>query len=305
MVLTVMGEALVDVLSGGIAAPQAYVGGSPMNVAVGLARLGHPVAFVGRYGDDEYGRMIHGHLSANDVQEVLAPDALPTSTAHGTLDPVGAATYEFDMAWDLSAFDVATAPALADAQLLHTGSIATVLEPGAATVLAAVERARPHATISYDPNVRPSFVSHHAEAVEQVERFVVLSDVVRASDSDLAWLYPGRSVEETARAWLALGPAMVVATYGSGGSRGVVAAGTAEVQAPVVDVADTVGAGDSFMSALLSTLVDRELVGAAHRGALHDLTPGQLREILDYATRAAAVTVSRPGANPPRRDEIS
>ncbi|MGO2004290.1 carbohydrate kinase family protein [Arthrobacter rhombi] len=303
--LTVMGEALVDVLSGGLAAPQAYVGGSPMNVAVGLARLGHPVSFVGRYGDDEYGAMIHEHLRSNDVQEVLSPDALPTSTARGTLDPVGAASYEFDMVWDLSAFDPGASDALADSQLLHTGSIATVLEPGAGTVRAAVERARPHATISYDPNVRPSFVTNHSQAIEDVERFVALSDVVRASDSDLAWLYPERSIEETAHAWLELGPAMVVATYGSGGPWGVVAAGEARTQAPVVDVADTVGAGDSFMAALLSTLVDRGLVGAARREALRGLTVAQLEEILDYAARAAAITVSRAGANPPRRDEIS
>ncbi|MDN5755136.1 MAG: carbohydrate kinase family protein [Arthrobacter sp.] len=303
--LTVMGEALVDVLSGGIAAPQAYVGGSPMNVAVGLARLGHPVSFVGRYGDDEYGAMIHEHLRSNDVQEVLPADGLPTSTARGTLDPVGAASYEFDMVWDLSAFDPASSDVLADSQLLHTGSIATVLEPGAGTVRAAVERARPHATISYDPNVRPSFVTNHSQAIEDVERFVALSDVVRASDSDLAWLYPERSVEETAHAWLELGPAMVVATYGSGGPWGVVAAGEARTQAPVVDVADTVGAGDSFMAALLSTLVDRGLVGAAHRESLRGLSVGQLEEILDYAARAAAITVSRAGANPPRRDEIS
>lgn len=300
-----MGEALVDVLSGGIAAPQAYVGGSPMNVAVGLARLGHPVSFVGRYGDDEYGAMIHEHLRSNDVQEVLPADGLPTSTARGTLDPVGAASYEFDMVWDLSAFDPASSDVLADSQLLHTGSIATVLEPGAGTVRAAVERARPHATISYDPNVRPSFVTNHSQAIEDVERFVALSDVVRASDSDLAWLYPERSVEETAHAWLELGPAMVVATYGSGGPWGVGAAGEARTQAPVVDVADTVGAGDSFMAALLSTLVDRGLVGAAHRESLRGLSVGQLEEILDYAARAAAITVSRAGANPPRRDEIS
>ncbi|MDN5756626.1 MAG: carbohydrate kinase, partial [Micrococcaceae bacterium] len=298
--LTVMGEALVDVLSGGIAAPQAYVGGSPMNVAVGLARLGHPVSFVGRYGDDEYGAMIHEHLRSNDVQEVLPADGLPTSTARGTLDPVGAASYEFDMVWDLSAFDPASSDVLADSQLLHTGSIATVLEPGAGTVRAAVERARPHATISYDPNVRPSFVTNHSQAIEDVERFVALSDVVRASDSDLAWLYPERSIEDTAHAWLELGPAMVVATYGSGGPWGVVAAGEARTQAPVVDVADTVGAGDSFMAALLSTLVDRGLVGAARREALRGLSVAQLEEILDYAARAAAITVSRAGANPPR-----
>jgi fructokinase len=303
-VLTVIGEALVDVLSGGMSAPQSYVGGSPMNVAVGLARLGHPVTFVGRYGDDEYGRMIHEHLRGNSVQEVLPPDGHPTSTAHGVLDPVGAATYDFDLVWDLAGFGAVAGRALDDAQLLHTGSIATILEPGASTVLEAVRRARPHATITFDPNVRPSFVEDHAEAVAQVERFVELSDVVRASDSDLEWLYPGRSVEETAKQWLALGPAMVIATYGSRGPWGLVAGGPAKAAAPVVDVADSVGAGDSFMAALVSALVDRELVGAARRDALHELTPGQLGEILSYAARAAAITVSRPGANPPYRDEI-
>ncbi|MEE1621440.1 carbohydrate kinase family protein [Zafaria sp. Z1313] len=302
--LTVMGEALVDVLSGGLAAPKSYVGGSPMNVAVGLARLGHPVTFVGRYGDDDFGRKIHQHLAENSVREVLSPDGFPTSTARGVLDPVGAATYDFDLVWDLSGFEAVAHRALDDAQVLHTGSIATVVEPGAGTVLAAVRRARPHATITFDPNVRPSFVEDHSDAVAQVERFVALSDVVRASDSDLEWLYPNRSVEDTAAAWLAMGPAMVVATYGSRGPWGLVAGGPARAQAPVVDVVDTVGAGDSFMAALVSALADRELVGAARREALRQLTPGQLGEILDYAARAAAITVSRAGANPPYRHEI-
>ncbi|GAA3697185.1 carbohydrate kinase [Arthrobacter ginkgonis] len=302
--LAVIGEALVDVISGGISAPETYVGGSPMNVAVGLARLGHPVTFVGRYGDDEYGRMIHEHLRSNGVLEVLAPDSHPTSTARGHLDPVGAATYEFDLVWDLSGFGAVRGRALDDAQLVHTGSIAAILEPGASTVLDAVRRARPHATIAFDPNIRPAFMSDHDAAVAQVERFVELSDVVRASDSDLEWLYPERTVEESARAWLDLGPAMVVATYGSRGPWGLVASGPARAEAPVVDVVDTVGAGDSFMAALLSALVDRELVGAARREELHRLSSGQLAEILAHAARAAAVTVSRAGANPPSRHEI-
>ena len=302
--LTVIGETLVDVLSGGMSAPQSYVGGSPMNVAVGLARLGHPVTFVGRYGDDEYGRKIHEHLRDNSVQEVLPPDAHPTSTAHGVLDPVGAATYDFDLVWDLAGFAAVSDRALDDAQLLHTGSIATMVEPGATTVLEAVRRARPHATITFDPNIRPTFVEDHSAAVAQVERFVQLSDVVRASDSDLEWLYPGRGVEDTAAAWLGLGPAMVVATYGSRGPWGLVAGGPAKAKAPVVDVVDSVGAGDSFMAALVSALVDRELVGASRRDALHALTAGQLAEILAFAARAAAITVSRAGANPPFRHEI-
>ena len=130
-------------------------------------------------------------------------------------------------------------------------SLVTMVEPGAQKVLRLIERARPHATISYDPNIRPSLITDHSEAVAKVERFVALADAVRASDSDLEWLYPQRSVEDTAAAWLELGPAMVVATYGSRGPWGLVASGTARAAAPLVDVADTVGAGDSFISAMI------------------------------------------------------
>ncbi|MGL3807385.1 carbohydrate kinase family protein [Paeniglutamicibacter sp. R2-26] len=301
--LTVIGEALVDVLSGGISAPRSFVGGSPLNVAVGLARLGHPVTFIGRWGADEYGRMIQEQLASNSVQHVCGEDGYPTSTARGILDPVGAAAYSFDLLWDLPQISPDT-PALADAEVVHTGSLATMVEPGAQKVLRLIERARPHATISYDPNIRPSLITDHSDAVAKVEQFVALADVVRASDSDLEWLYPQRSVEDTAAAWLDLGPAMVVATYGSRGPWGLVASGTARADAPLVDVADTVGAGDSFISAMISALADRGLLGSGQRGRLHKLDTGTLAEILDYAARAAAITVSRAGANPPFRDEI-
>ncbi|MDQ0095062.1 carbohydrate kinase family protein [Paeniglutamicibacter psychrophenolicus] len=302
--LTVIGEALVDVLSGGISAPRSFVGGSPLNVAVGLAKLGHPTTFIGRWGKDEYGVMIQQALAANDVRYICGPDDAPTSTARGILDPVGAASYTFDMHWDLPELPADT-PALAEARAVHTGSLATLVEPGASKVRKLIEAARPHATISYDPNIRPSLVTDHAKAVADVERFVALADVVRASDSDLEWLYPHRSVQDTAAAWLALGPAMVIATYGSGGPWGLVKAGTARTAAPVVDVADTVGAGDSFISAMISALESRGLLGSERRGQLHALDTGTLTEILDYAARAAAITVSRPGANPPTRQEIS
>lgn len=301
--LTVIGEALVDVLSGGISAPRSFVGGSPLNVAVGLAKLGHPVTFIGRWGHDEYGMMIQHALESNDVRHIAGPDGHPTSTARGILDPVGAASYTFDVHWDLPELPADT-PALADARLVHTGSLATLVEPGASKVLRLIEAARPHATITYDPNIRPSLITDHGAAVANVERFVALADVVRASDSDLEWLYPHRSVEDTAAAWLASGPAMVVATYGSAGPWGLVKAGTARTQAPVVDVADTVGAGDSFIAAMISALEVRGLLGSAQREALHKLDTTALTEVLDYAARAAAVTVSRPGANPPARNEI-
>ncbi|WP_411734500.1 carbohydrate kinase family protein [Paeniglutamicibacter sp.] len=301
--LTVIGEALVDVLSGGISAPRTFVGGSPLNVAVGLARLGHPVTFIGRWGHDEFGVKIQHALESNNVRHICGPDDHPTSTARGILDPVGAASYTFDLHWDLPELPADT-PALADARLVHTGSLATLVEPGAGKVRRLIEAARPHATITYDPNIRPSLITDHSRAVANVERFVALADVVRASDSDLEWLYPHRSVEDTAAAWLASGPAMVVATYGSAGPWGLVKAGTARTTAPIVDVADTVGAGDSFIAAMISALEVRGLLGSAQREHLHALDTATLTEILDYAARAAAITVSRPGANPPTRNEI-
>ncbi|MBT2564967.1 carbohydrate kinase [Arthrobacter sp. ISL-85] len=305
--LTVIGEGLVDVVqrASGI---EAHVGGSPLNVAVGLARLDHPVQFIGRYGRDAYGDSVAAHLRASSVMLPLPPDELPTSVATALIDDDGAATYTFDLAWELPHLADRLGFMLQGTTLLHTGSIATMLMPGATEVLAAVEYAHPSATISFDPNCRPSIIADVDFARRQAEKFVTLADVVKASDEDLAWLYPGQDVLDSARKWLALGgeegPAMVVVTRGADGPRGVCRAGEASVPAPKVDVADTVGAGDSFMAALLSGLVDRDLDGAQNRQELRDLPVEGLTELLAHAARAAAVTVSRPGANPPTREEL-
>lgn len=306
--LTVIGEALVDVVqrSSGI---EAHVGGSPLNVAVGLARLGHPVQFVGRYGRDAYGESVAAHLRASSVMLPQAPDGLPTSVATALVDDDGAATYTFDLAWELPGLAERLPFMLQGTTLLHTGSIATMLAPGAAEVLAAVEHAHPASTISFDPNCRPSIITDAEYARRQAEKFVTLSDVVKASDEDLAWLYPGVDPLESARRWLTLGgaegPAMVVVTRGAGGPWGITAAGEAEFAAPRVEVADTVGAGDSFMAALLSGVVDRGLDGAQNRADLRALPAAGLTALLAHASRAAAVTVSRAGANPPTRAEIN
>lgn len=303
--LMVIGEALVDVLSGGLSAPEAYVGGSPMNVAVGLARLGHSVGFVGQYGTDEYGDMIHRHLRDNSVIELCPRTDRPTSTAKGLLDPAGSATYSFDISWDLKTLEGAAATALEEAQVLHVGSIGAFLEPGATAVIDAVERARGHATISFDPNVRSALIEDKEEAIAKIEHIVSMADVVRASDSDLEWLYPDRDARDTAQAWLGLGASLVCVTYGSGGPWAVVSGGEARAKAVPVEVEDTVGAGDSFMAALISALVERELVTAAKRDKLANISPTVVKEVIDYAARAAAITVSRAGANPPYLHEIS
>lgn len=306
--LTVIGEGLVDVVqrSSGI---EAHVGGSPLNVAVGLARLGHPVQFVGRYGRDAYGDSVAAHLRASSVMLPLAPDGLPTSVATALVDEDGGATYTFDLAWELPGLGERLPFMLQGTTLLHTGSIATMLAPGAAEVLAAVEHAHPSSTISFDPNCRPSIITDADYARRQAEKFVTLSDVVKASDEDLAWLYPGVDPLESARRWLTLGgaegPAVVVVTRGAAGPWGITAAGEAEFAAPRVEVADTVGAGDSFMAALLSGVVDRGLDGAQNRADLRELPAEGLTALLAHASRAAAVTVSRAGANPPTRAELN
>jgi fructokinase len=306
--LTVIGEGLVDVVqrSSGI---EAHVGGSPLNVAVGLARLGHPVQFVGRYGRDAYGESVAAHLRTSSVMLPQGPDGLPTSVATALVDDDGAATYTFDLAWELPGLRERLPFMLQANTLLHTGSIATMLAPGAAEVLAAVEYAHPASTISFDPNCRPSIITDADYARRQAEKFVTLSDIVKASDEDLAWLYPGVDPLESARRWLKLGgaegPAMVVVTRGAAGPWGITAAGEAEFAAPRVEVADTVGAGDSFMAALLSGVVDRGLNGAQNRADLRALPAEGLTALLAHATRAAAVTVSRAGANPPTRAELN
>ncbi|WP_308727287.1 MULTISPECIES: carbohydrate kinase [unclassified Arthrobacter] len=297
---TVIGEALVDVLASGIAPAQEFVGGSPLNVAVSLARLGYPGTLITRWGQDEKGAKIERFLAENEVMYLGGADDEPTVIAHGILDPAGGATFAFNAFWQMPTIG----PELAqDSELVHTGSIATLFSPD--ELLPLLAAARSHATISYDPNLRPSLVTNHAQTVAEVEQFVGQADVVRVSGIDLKWLYPMRTVHESARAWLAMGPAIVVATAGSRGSWGVVRAGESEHTAQAVEVTDTVGAGDTFTAALLCWLAEHGLIGASNREKLARLAVDQLDQALDFAARAASVTVGRAGANPPSREELS
>ena len=305
--LTVIGEALVDVVSREGEEPRAHVGGSPMNVAVGLARLGHDVQFLGRYGRDEYGRQVAAHLTGNGVRLPFDADALPTSVAQATLDETGAASYEFQLDWSLDVSPERIDELLRDTDALHAGSIGAMLEPGATVVGQALERARGHALISYDPNCRPSIIPDSSDARARAEKIVALCHVIKASDEDLLWLYPHRSIEDSARAWLKAGARLVVVTRGVMGpwavSRGTGRDGV-EVPAARVTVADTVGAGDSFMAALLSGLADRNILGPTAASALDELDGAQLTELLRHAAAAAGVTVSRSGADLPTRADL-
>lgn len=295
----VIGEALIDLIRRPGRPEDARVGGSPLNVAVGLRRLGVPAVLQTSLGSDAYAELVAAHLDANDVP--LVPGSVRagrTSTAVATIGGDGAAAYTFDIDWT-----VGPAPTLSPA-LVHTGSIGAVLAPGASTVGETLRGLRPTATVSYDPNVRPQLMGERDAARTQVEALVALADVVKASDEDVAWLHPGLSVADVARRWLELGPALVVVTRGGEGAYAVTAAGPVEVLAPPTTVADTIGAGDSFMAGLLAALVDAGLVGRPREAELRDLAGDELRDVLTFAAACAAVTVSRPGADPPRRAEL-
>ena len=303
--ITVIGESLVDIISDP-RRPQevrAHPGGSPLNVAVGAARLGLATNLVTHYAADRYGLMIEGHLLANGVTVVRGGSA-PTSTATATLNPDGAATYAFDIGWDINGASLPALAAVEGSEHVHTGSIAAVLAPGDQATLALVKAARRHATISYDPNCRPGISPDAAAARARAELFVAASDVVKASDEDLAWLYPDRTPEESAAAWLELGPAIVALTRGAEGPVVVSSGARVEMPGEAITVADTVGAGDSFMAALISGLAQLEALGAPARSRLRNITTDELRALAGYANRAAAVTCSRPGANPPTSAEL-
>lgn len=278
-----------------------HPGGSPMNVSLGLARLGMPVAFATALGDDAAGRTILDHLVDSGVEVIPGLEAgRTTSTARVTLDAGGAPEYRFDVDWTLSLEGhLPTEPVH-----VHTGSIGAFLSPGAATVAEVVRGARPTATISFDPNIRPQFLPSLADAVDAVEAHVAASDVVKASDEDVAWLYPVSHLDEVAAAWLALGPALVIITRGGAGALAQTRRGATTAQAHSVTVVDSIGAGDAFMSGIIAGMHARGLTGPAGRARLADLGGDDLAELLALGMMCGAITVSRAGAQPPRRDEV-
>lgn len=299
----IIGEALVDAVVRTDGSTQKHPGGSPANVALGLARLGREVDLLTWLADDEDGDLIRQHLTASGVRVLTgdrAPSRTPVATAH--LDQAGAATYVFDLEWDLpETYPLRDQPPV----VVHTGSIGAVLQPGGAAVERELRRHRATSTITYDPNVRPTIIGAAAANLPIVERLVALADVVKVSDEDLAWLYPGEAPRAVAARWAATGPALVVVTMGGEGAFASTRRGaTVEVPAPRVSVADTVGAGDSFMSGLIDGLWSAGLLGAAARPALHAVPPEVVRPVLERCARIAAITVSRPGATPPGADEL-
>ena len=271
-----------------------------MNVAVGLARLGRGVDFLTHIGNDARGRRISDYVKHSGVQLVSGSvTAERTPTALATLGADGSARYVFDIDWQL-----AGTPEVAPPLVAHTGSIATVLEPGCRATAALVDAYHPSATITFDPNVRPALIEDADIARGRIDRWIERCDVVKASDEDTRWIDPNRSPEQVARTWLGLGPSIVAVTMGENGAFAMCAAGTVRVPAVRVNVVDTVGAGDAFMTGLIDGLWSLGLLGAQRRPQLARIGVDALTAVVQTAALSSALTVARAGADLPDRAAI-
>lgn len=288
--VVVVGEALIDVVTSPEGTTE-YPGGSPANVAYGLGRLGINTGLLTAIGEDERGAAIERHLHSAGVTLLPGSYSLGrTASATATLAPDGSASYDFDISWALEPLAPTYLP-----KVLHTGSIATFLAPGADAVKALLQQCRHECTITYDPNIRPALLGSHAEAISVFEALVHLTDVVKLSDEDAQWLYPRKDLADTAAHLLGLGTGLAVITKGSQGSLLATAATQLNIPSVKSGVADTIGAGDSYMAALILGLLTRGTDG---------LAPAVLEQLGRTASMAAAITVRRPGANPPTLQEL-
>lgn len=306
--LVVCGEAVLDLISGGSPADyQARPGGSPVNVAVGAARLGLPTSLVARFGTGHFGQLLRSHVEAAGVNLSLSVAAEePAMLAVVSLDASGTATYDFyvdgtaECGWQRSELPD---PLPYQALALHVGSISSWLSPAAGLIseLVVREYTRGKVLICFDPNLRPGLIEDSGNVRACVEHVLRLTQLIKVSVDDLSWLYPQQDPDASARRWAAAGPSLVVLTDGAQGARAYRPGRPAlTTSAPDVRVVDTVGAGDAFTAGLLTALADRNRL---HRHGLEDLDNGELDAVLSSAALVAALGCTRAGADPPTREE--
>lgn len=300
----VIGEALIDVVVTADGSRVGVPGGSPANVALGLGRLGFAPAFLSHFGADADGRRIADRLAGSGVR--VRPESLSaerTPTAEVTLDGHGQATYRFDVTWELD-----PGAGIDAARAVHVGSYSAFMRPGALRVreLAAEARAA-GALVSCDPNIRPALIGGPDDVRGEFEHLAGLAHVVKLSDEDAAWLYPGDTIDEVLTRVLALGVELAAVTRGGAGAMFATRQARAEVPAPETTVADTIGAGDSFMAALVARAIElchNSETAPLDPGALVSLSEADLTRLGEWCGLAAAITVSRRGADLPSRAEI-
>jgi fructokinase len=293
----VCGEVLVDLLPSSDSGERvAVIGGGPANTAKALARLGHGVEFIDGISTDHYGKSAQEELRKDGVGLSLSKISdKPTCQAIVSLDDNGSARYEF-LIEETATFDFSRSwlpegfPSV-----LHIGTLATVIEPGALELFEWAKKISERVPIVFDPNVRPAVLSDCAEYRRVAEKWVGISNVVKVSEDDIAWLYPAKSEEDVAREWLALGAELLVVTRGADGMVGITKSDVISVPGVAVSVIDTVGAGDTVGAIIVEGVVKYGVSG---------LTGEILKSILQRAAKAASITVARQGAQPPFSHEL-
>lgn len=299
----VIGESLIDVLvteGPDGESVREMPGGSPMNTAIGLARQGVDVAFVTELGADQRADTIEQRLVAEGVDVYTAPRAGRTSTAEARIAANGAADYSFDLSWNLGEVPLPRG----DADVVHFGSLGAALQPGSDTVDALVERYAAAATVTFDPNIRARVDRDPDAARQRVDRHAARSDIVKASDEDIAWLNPDEPLDAVIDRWLAGGTAIVVVTQAEAGIVIATADHRVRLSGRPVPVADTIGGGDAVTAGLIAALGTLGLLGAGHRDELRALDEATLHRVGAWAQRTAEITVTRAGAEPPTSLEM-
>ena len=294
----VVGEVLIDLIpEGGDRKP--IVGGGPANTAKALSKIGIDTQFIDGISTDDYGQIAKNELVASGVKlDYVKYSNKPTCLAIVSLSESGSASYEFVIE-NTATFDFTRDwlpnPQTEKPVLLHIGTLATVIEPGASVLFEWAQSVAKIAIIVFDPNIRPAVMNDREKYVKQVERWVSISSTVKVSDEDIRWLYPSLEIDQVANNWIVKGPSLIVVTFGDKGLAGYRVGKKVSVDAVKVVVADTVGAGDTVGAILVEAIV---------KDGLSSLSGVRLEMMLKRAAKAAAITVSRSGANPPTLKEI-
>ena len=294
----VAGEVLIDLIPNQNKV-EAIVGGGPANTAKALARVGVDTQFIDGISTDNYGLMIKDELLTSGIKlDYVKYSDKPTCLAKVSLDKKGSASYEFVIE-GTATFDFSQQwlpnPAQLKPSLLYTGTLATIIEPGASELFTWAQSVAKVAPIVFDPNIRAAVVSDRKIYLSQVERWVAISSAVKVSQEDLTWLYPSLEIDQIVNDWLTLGALLVVVTFGDQGLAAFRLGEKIKVDAIKVKVVDSVGAGDTVGAILVEAIV---------KDGLASLSGRPLEMMLKRAAKAAAITVSRAGANPPMSEEI-
>ena len=299
MSIWVCGEVLIDLIPGADGVRVPHVGGGPANTAKALARLGHDVQFIDGISNDQYGVMSRKELLDDEVKLDLAMKSdKPTCLAIVSLAENGGASYEFEIdgtaTFDFS-LDWLPDPSRYKPNVLHIGTLVTVIQPGAEVLYDWAIRVAEFAPIVFDPNIRPAVMGDRDRYQMAVEKWAAISSVIKVSDDDMAWLHPDQKYQDVAQRWINDGAALVVITRGADGLLGITADGSVEVPGVKIEVADTVGAGDTVGAIIVEAMIEKGIL---------NLTDEVLKATLHRAAVAAGITCSRKGAQPPYKHEL-